>query len=95
MSELSVRKEAQYVRVRRAQFTIRQLLLLIAVSALLLAGTLEAAKRFNEPIPYFEDLQPSRVSQLLLEAERESEPGLEVVKSQRTLNIETPSRCKQ
>ncbi len=80
MSELSVRKEAQYVRVRRAQFTIRQLLLLIAVAALLLAGTLEAAKRFNEPIPYFRDTHPRRVSQLLLEAQRGSAPGPEVAK---------------
>ena len=80
MFELSVRKEAHHMRVHRAQLTIRRLLLLIAVSALLLVGTLEAAKRFNEPIQHFRCPQPRRVLQLLLKGEHESVPGLEVVK---------------
>jgi len=68
------------MRVHRAQFAIQQLLLLIAISALFLAGTLEAAKRINEPMPHFQCSQPRRVLQLLLEEERESMPGLEAIK---------------
>ena len=68
------------MRVHRAQLTIRRLLLLVAVSALLLVGTLKAAKRLNEPIQHFRCSQPARVLQLLLEGKHESVPGIEVVK---------------